>query len=245
MVNAIPGAPKSAAPRTTSCLMISVYGRHFRLQAGTNADSHRVYGNGASCALSPHVCAPHPTKRAPCAPLARPSRADCPLGRPALLRLPFGAARLPFWPAVWRCAVPTAAPPPAGVPSASLDTSPCALRVRAPWGVARAPPRRTPTVRRVAGARRVPPPARHLRPRTHRTVAFAQTAGTLKWSGNTPCCSPSAGPAPRRARVLFSSLTHHFSQLCVINTIYHRQNELSTFLWHCYCVDGGVYVLYT
>ena len=127
MVNAIPGAPKSAAPWTTSCLMISVYGRHFRLQAGTNADLHRVYGNGASCALSPHVCAPHPTKRAPCAPLARPSRADCPLGRPALLRLPFGAARLPFGPAVWRCAVPTAAPPPAGVPSASLDTSPCAL----------------------------------------------------------------------------------------------------------------------
>ena len=219
MVNAIPGAPKSAAPRTTPCLMISVYGRHFRLQAGTNADSHRVYGNGAFCAPPANLCAPYPTKHAPCAPGARPWRAR-----------PFG---------------PTAAPPPAGVPSAFPDTSPCALRVRTPWGVARAPPRRTPTVRRVAGARRVPPLARHLRPRTHRTVAFAQTAGTLKWSGNTPCCSPSAGPAPRRARVLFSSLTHHFSQLCVINTIYHRQNELSTFLWHCYCVDGGVYVLYT
>ena len=47
----------------------------------------------------------------------------------ALLARPWRArpARLPFWPAVWRCAVPTAAPPPAGVPSASLDTSPCAL----------------------------------------------------------------------------------------------------------------------
>lgn len=110
MVNAIPGAPKSAAPWTTSCLMISVYGRHFRLQAGTNADSHRVYGNGASCALPPHVCAPYPTKRAPCAPLGAP--------------VPRG---LPFWPAVWRCAVPAVAPPPAGVPPAPLDTSPCAL----------------------------------------------------------------------------------------------------------------------
>ena len=73
-------------------------------------------------------------------PLARPSRAGCPFGRPALLRLPFGAARLPFWPAVWRCAVPAAAPPPAGVPPASLDTSPCALPGSRTVGGARAPP---------------------------------------------------------------------------------------------------------
>lgn len=164
----------------------------------------------------------------------------------ALLARPL--ARPPFWAGPLCSACPLAPPVcPFGRPSGaapfrpprprrpgfhphSLTRPPAPCRVRAPWGVARAPPRRTPTVRRVAGARRVPPLARHLRPRTHRTVAFAQTAGTLKWSGNTPCCSPSAGPAPRRARVLFSSLTHHFSQLCVINTIYHRQNELSTFL---------------